>query len=347
MISKKNIRYLFGFVFAVSAMFYSCKPSTDEKEIKVLTEKADSLSIKLNSPLLKEVNAELLKDPNNPTLYNKRAKVYIGLQQLPAAIGDALRSIKLDSTQAPFYGTLVDAYFAQNKTRQAKELLEIMEKKFPDNTEALLKLGELYFLVKQYQKGIDYVNKALRVNENLAKAYYLKGSIYRESGDTTRAISSLQTAIEQDSKFEDAFYDLGLIYAARKNPLAFEYYNNAISLNPANENARFARARLLQDLNKYDEAIGGYENILSANKNCDNCAYNIGAIYLEVKKDNKKALEYFTKAITINPNYTEAYFARGYTYSKLKDNASARADYNMCLKLYPNYEPALQGLREL
>jgi tetratricopeptide (TPR) repeat protein len=347
MICKKDIVRIFILFIAVAFSFYSCKESSDEKEAKELNQKADSLSIKLNSPLLKQVNAELVKDPNNAALYNKRAKVYIGLQQLNAAVGDALRSIKLDSTQATFYGTLVDAYFAQNKTRQAKELLEIMEKKFPDNTEALLKLGELYFLVKQYQKGIEYVNKALRINENLAKAYYLKGSIYRESGDTNRAISSLQTAIEQDSKFEDAFYDLGLIYASRKNPLAFEYYNNVISLNPSNENARFARAKLLQDLSKYDEAISGYENILSTNKNCDNCAYNVGAIYLEVKKDNKKALEYFTRAIEINPNYTEAYFARGYTYAKLKDKASARADYNMCLKLQPNYEPALQGLREL
>lgn len=346
MIFKKNNHVFIILSIAFVALFSSCKTSVDA-EVKELNQRADSLSIKLNSPQLKEVNSELLKDPNNPALYNKRAKVYIGLKQLPEAIGDALRSIKLDSTQASYYNTLVDAYFAQNKTRQSKELLEIMEKKFPDNTEALLKLAELYYLVKQYQLGIEYVNKALKVNENLAKAYYLKGSIYRESGDTTRAISSLQTAVEQDNKFEDAFFDLGLIFASRKNPLALEYYNNVIAINPSNENARFARAKVLQDLGKHDEAISGYENILSTNKNCENCLYNLGAIYLEIKKDNKKALEYFTRAIEINPNYTEAYFARGYTYATLKDKTSASADYKMCLKLQPNYEPAIQGLREL
>ncbi|MBA3665277.1 MAG: tetratricopeptide repeat protein [Bacteroidetes bacterium] len=341
------MKNLFAAFVILSTIFFSCKPSVDEKEISQLNSKADSLSIKLNSPQLKAVNAELLKDPNNPELYNKRSTVYIDLKQFHAAIGDALRAIKLDSTKAGYYNTLVDAYFAQNKTRQAKDLLEIMEKKFPDNTAALLKLAELFYLVKQYQKGIEYVNKALKVNENLAKAYYLKGSIYRESGDTTRAISSLQTAIEQDTKFEDAFYDLGVIFAARKNPLALEYYNNTLKVNPANENAHYARARLLQDLGKTDEAITEYETILASNKNCESCLYNTGAIYLEIKKDNKKALEYFTRAIAISPNYVEAYFARGFTYSKLKDKTSATADYKMCLQLEPNYAPALQGLKEL
>lgn len=344
MICRKNILILIGFIGAV---FISCKNSLEDNEVQKLNLKADSLSIKLNSPQLKDVNAALLKDPNNASLYNKRAGVYLGLKQFPEAVGDALRAIKLDSTQALHYNTLVDVYFAQNKTRQAKDLLEIMEKKFPENTEALLKLGELFYLVKQYQKGIEYVNKALKINENLAKAYYLKGSIYRESGDTARAISSLQTAVEQDSKFEDAFYDLGIIFAARKNPLALEYYDNILRINSANENARYARARLLQDLNKTEEAIAGYESILAKNKNCENCLYNLGAIYLEIKKDNKKALEYFTKAVEANPNYLEAYFARGYTYSALKNKTSAEADYKMCLKLQANYEPAIQGLREL
>lgn len=344
MICRKNILILIGFICTV---FISCKNSLEDNELQKLNLKADSLSIKLNSPQLKDVNAQLLKEPNNASLYNKRARVYLGLKQFPEAVGDALRAIKLDSTQALHYNTLVDVYFAQNKTRQAKDLLEIMEKKFPENTEALLKLGELFYLVKQYQKGIEYVNKALKINENLAKAYYLKGSIYRESGDTARAISSLQTAVEQDSKFEDAFYDLGIIFAARKNPLALEYYDNILRINSANENARYARARLLQDLNKTEDAIAGYESILAKNKNCENCLYNLGAIYLEIKKDNKKALEYFTKAVEANPNYLEAYFARGYTYSTLKDKTSAEADYKMCLKLQANYEPAIQGLREL
>lgn len=337
---------VFG-IAAMVAVLFSCKNKIDNAEVKSANLKADSLSIKLNSPELKGVNALLLKDPNSADLYFKRATVYLNLKQPQEAVGDALRAIKLDSTKAEHYLILGDAYFAQNKTKLSKELLEIIEKKFPENTEALLKLSELYFLVKQYQKAIDYANKALKVNDNLAKAYYLKANIYRESGDTARAISNLETAVEQNGQFEDAILDLGIIYASRKNPIALEYYNNALKINPNNEGALYARAKLLQDLGKTDEAVKEYEAILSKNKNCANCYYNLGAIALEIQKDNKKALEYFSKAISINESYVEAYFARGYTYSKLKDKASAKADYNFCLKLVPNYEAAIQGLNSL
>jgi len=337
--------HLISLVTFFSLLFISCNRHSSETE--AVAKKADSLSIKLNSPDLKAINAELLKDPSNANLYNKRAQIYLKLKEFPEAENDAARAIKMDSTQASYFLTLVDIYFSENKSRDSKELLEATAKKFPDNIESLLKLAELYFLVKRYQDGIIYVNKALKINENLAKAYYIKGSIYRESGDTGRAISSLETAVEQDNKYVDAFYDLGILYGTRKNPVAFEYYDNVLRIDPVNQAAAYAKAKLLQDLGKTDAAIELYEGILKSNKNCDNCYYNIGAIYLEIKKDPKKALEQFTKAIEINPNYVEAYFARGYTYTKLKDKESAKADYNMCLKIQPNYDAALEELNKL
>ncbi|MCC6370417.1 MAG: tetratricopeptide repeat protein [Bacteroidia bacterium] len=330
-----------------ATLLMACEHQAPEVQSGSEALKADSLSIKLNSPELKQVNAELLKDPSSAALYDKRAKVYLSLKQLDEAVYDANRAIRLDSTNENYYLTLVDVYYGRNNTRKAKDLLEIIEKKFPSSVEAMLKLGELYFLVKQYQKGIDYVNKALKVDENLAKAYYIKGSIYRESGDTTKAISSLETAIEQDNSYEDAFYDLGILYAARKNPLAFEYYNNALKINPNNSNTRYAHAKLLQDLGKIDEAIKEYEDIQNTTKICDNCCYNLGAIFLEIKKDNKKAIEHFTKALELNPNYVAAYFARGLAYSRLNEKESARADYQMCLKLQPDHQEAADALSAL
>lgn len=340
------MRHSFLFVLLCAICLASCRQAEDQ-DLQTQNQKADSLSIALNSPELKAVNAELLKNPDKADLYHKRSQVYFTLKQFNEAVNDSKRAIRMDSTKGEYYMGLVDVYFSQNNTRFAKELLEITVKRFPENVEALLKLSELYFLVKQYQKGIDFANKALKVDENLAKAYYLKGSIYRESGDTSKAISSLETAIEQDNRFEDAFYDLGVLYAAKKNPLALEYYNNALKINPSGLDALYARAKLLQDLGKIDEALTEYQAMVKLHGDCENCYYNMGAITLEIKKDPKQALSYFTKAIELNPNYLEAYFARGYTYSLLKDKISAKADYNLCLKLQPNYEPAVEALNNL
>jgi tetratricopeptide (TPR) repeat protein len=335
-----------GFALLMAA-FGACSDNTMDSEAKMANLKADSLSVKLKSPELKAINTQLLADPGNAELYYKRAAVYMMLRQIPEAIEDAKRAVKLDSTKAEYFLALADGYFSQNKTKLAKEELEKVEMRFPENTEALLKLSELYFLVRQYQKAIDYANKALKIDDHLAQAYYLKGGIYKESGDTAKAISSLETAIEQDNQHVNAFEDLGLIYAARKNPLAFDYYRNAEKLDPSREELKYAKAKLLQDLGKADEALVEYENILANNRSCADCLYNMGAIYFGIKKDNKKALEYFTKTIEIHPTSVEAYFARAYTYARMRDKASARADYQMCLKLEPNYPPAIEGLNAL
>ncbi len=332
-------------VIVAALLMFSCK-SGENKEAVVSTTK-DSLIEKINSPELKAVNEELLKDPNSAELYNKRAKIYLGIKELEAATGDAQRAIKIDSTKAEFYLTLVDAYFASNKTRQAKELLEIVSKRFPDNTEGLLKLGELFFLVRQYENAIAQINKVLKIDENIARAYYLKGSVFKEMGDTTKAISSMQTAIEQDNKYFDAFVDIGLMYSVRKNPLAFEYFDNALRLKPGNESAMYAKAKLLQDMNKVAEAIAEYEKMLSINKDNTMVLYNMGAIYLDRKKDAEKAIDYFSKAIASDPKYTEAYFARGVCYEVLKDIPNAKADYNMCLQVTPNFEMAIEALNNL
>src|SRR5436190_8814225 len=329
-------------LFFVALVLLSCDNSKQDAQSEKELKTSDSLSIRLNPPELKAVNAELLSKPNDADLYNKRARVYLSLREFKEAENDTRRAIKLDSVQVKYYMTLVDVYYAQNSTRQAKELLENTVKKFPENTDALLKLAELYFLVRKYQEGIDHVNKALRIDENLAKAYFIKGSIYRESGDTAKAISSLETAIEQDSKMTDAHYDLGVIYAARKNPIALQYYENVLRIDPKHATAKFARAKLLQDLGKIDEAIHEYELIVASNNQCDICYYNLGAVYLYYKKDKDKALKFFTNAIETNRNYIQAYLARGYTYSLMNNKTAARADYNMCLQLQPNYEGAIQ-----
>jgi tetratricopeptide (TPR) repeat protein len=337
--------FLILFIFSFAAgLSTSCRESIETKEE---VEKADSLSIKLNSPELKALNAQLLKDPSNPELYNKRCQLYIQYKQFEVAIGDAKRAIRLDSSKADYFITLADVYFAQNKTRQTKDILERLAIKFPESTETLMKLSELFFIVKQYQKAIETINKALRINENIANAYYLKGSIYRESGDTGKAISSLETAVEQDNNFADAYYDLGVIFASRKNPLAFDYYKNTLRINPNYMDAYYAKAKLLQDLEKYDEAIAEYVSLLNKDKTYNQANYNLGAIYLDIKKDYKKAIDYFTKAIELNNQWPNAYFARGYCYAQLGDKENAISDYKKCLSIDEDFSEAKIGLREL
>lgn len=335
-----------GLIVLSIACLSSCKTETTEN-LEDNQKHTDSILNVIQSPELKALNQRILANPNDAALYNERARMYLKFKLLEDAIYDAKRSIRIDSTKAEFYLTEADIYFAANETRNAKDVLEKVVRKFPTNTEGLLKLGELFFIVKQYDYAFTKINEALKIDQNLSKGYYLKGDIYKEVGDTAKAISSYETAIEQDNQNFGAFFSLGLIYSSRKSPLAFEYYDNALRIKPNSIEVLYAKAKLLQDLNKYDESATVYKSLLKVDSLHAFSLYNLGAIDLEVNKNTKSALEYFSKAINSDPRYAEAYFARGVCYQELKDINNAKADYQMCLQLKPNYEPAVEAMNSL
>jgi tetratricopeptide (TPR) repeat protein len=297
---KTNILF-----FLLILSIYSCKPK-EESGIEENARRTDSLLKLINSPELSAINKKILDSPDDGMLYNERAKIYLQYRQFEDAISDAKRSIRIDTNNATFYLTEADVFFAANETRNAKDVLEKVVIRFPENTDGLLKLGELYYFVKQYENAFSKINQALKVNENLAKAYYLKGSIYKEVGDTGKAISSLETAIEQDNKNYGAFLALGLIYGAKRSPLAFEYYNNAISINPSNLDALYAKAKLMQDVNQIKEAVEMYNQILKLDANHVFSIYNLGAIEFGINNNPQVAMDYFSRAINANPRYAEA-----------------------------------------
>jgi tetratricopeptide (TPR) repeat protein len=56
--------------------------------------------------------------------------------------------------------------------------------------------------------------------------------------------------------------------------------------------------------------------------------------------DTKQAVELYTKAIQLNPNYTEAYFNRGIALVKLLDYSDAVDDFSKTIELNPKYKIA-------
>ena len=59
--------------------------------------------------------------------------------------------------------------------------------------------------------------------------------------------------------------------------------------------------------------------------------------YSARKKDNfELAIEYYTKAINLNPNYFKAYFNRGFAYDKISQYDKAIKDYSKAIEINPN-----------
>jgi tetratricopeptide (TPR) repeat protein len=311
-----------------------------------VTNDPDTDSLSLATPKeLKSINQEILNDPDNAELYHKRAQYHLGKKAFNEGIADMERALKLDSTKGTFYLTLSDLYFMSNNSGQAKDILEKCVARDPKNEEALLKLAELYLYVRKSDKSIEYINNALKVNKYNAKAYFMKGMNFKDLRDTAKAISSMQTAVEQDQQYYNAYMQLGILCAGQKNKIAVDYYKNAIRIQPKSSEAWYALGKFYQDIGDWNNAIGTYTALLSFENN-KNAMYNLGVIHL-ISKEYTKALEFFTGALNIDPQYAAAYYGRGVCYQSMGDKKKAEVEFKSCLAIDPENDAAKRALGQI
>jgi tetratricopeptide (TPR) repeat protein len=63
--------------------------------------------------------------------------------------------------------------------------------------------------------------------------------------------------------------------------------------------------------------------------------YNIGVTFRNKNKP-QEAIDYFTKAVTLDPSYADGYFQRALTYFGVQKMAEAKADFKKVIELSPN-----------
>jgi tetratricopeptide (TPR) repeat protein len=332
---KQSIKKLL-IVLLLTSFVYSCKQKTTHEEpTKQPEKKIDQLALLSN---------EIAANPKNAVLYFSRAKIFMDQKNLKQAFDDISKAVSLDSANAEYYMLLADVSFKGLQIQNSIDAFKKANMLDPKNKEGHLKLSELYLYIKAYPLCLSEANEALKIDKNLAKAYFLKGFAYKETADTAKAISSFQTVIEIEPGYYDAHIQLGNIEAARKNKIALQYYNNALRLQPGSTEALYDRGLLLQNMGEIDKAIEDYTAILKLDGGYADAHYNLGYIDLAYKKDYKSAIIHFTNAIQVNDKYAEAFYNRGLCYEFMGDKKSAEKDFRQALDIVPTFKLAKKKL---
>jgi tetratricopeptide (TPR) repeat protein len=84
-------------------------------------------------------------------------------------------------------------------------------KKDPNNLQALVGLGNLYFDMGQDLLAIEHYNKALAIDPRNVNVRTDMAVCYRRSGNPDRAIEELKKAISMDPRHAQSRYNLGVI----------------------------------------------------------------------------------------------------------------------------------------
>lgn len=329
--------FLFPFLFVW--IFFSCSGKKTNSPNDTPTDSVPSS--------LDILNVKLESDPNNAGLLYERALIYYEKKLLEKGLIDIQKAIKIDSTQSSYFLLMSDLYYATNKISDARNSIEKAIKLDPKNKDANIKMGELQYYLGDYKEAFKYLDDALRIDPFEAKVYFIKGMCFKENGDTNLAISSFRTAVEQDPDYFHAYMQLGNIFAAQNNPIAIDYYNNAINVNPTMVEAHYALGFYLQEHGNPDGALKVYNDLLMFDPNNAPTLHNIGYIYLFYKGDYDAAISWFNKALEADSRIVNGYYHRGYAYELKKDYASAKKDYEQALILSPEFDLAKKQLQKI
>jgi tetratricopeptide (TPR) repeat protein len=333
-------------ILSILVLFTDCDTNTNNATTKKLS--LDSLVVLYpdSIPLLVKLGNDQLKKYN-----------------FEKSFQTAARAFRLDSNNAEV--RLLYANALNNKLNRlpndlfkAQRHFNIVLKKQPKNTDALIGLAAAYSQLMDFENSFKYINKALRNNPKLRDAYTLKGSNYLKlySGEADPkakekymdlAKSSYETAVQQDPKFFEAYLWLGALYQSEGNKICIEYYTTASQLQPKNTEVLFSLAYAKQLFGEYKSATSIYRKMIQLDTSNAIPLNQIGVIKRYNENQLDSAIYYYNSAIMTDPSLVEAWQNLGLAYEAKKDIPNALKSYAKALKYNPNYTPARERANAL
>src|SRR5574344_1414462 len=328
-------KILFPLFILISCLLISCtnekiEPSQLSGDLKALTE-------------------AIKKDSTNSELYFYRSQYYYDHKKIDLSLADILKAVQLNNQQPKYYVLLSDINFAQKETDLAEENLQKAIQMNPKFNEPRIKLAELYYIERMYDDCVKTIDDATKITPHNPTAYLIKAFCYKDLGDTLNYLKMLYLVKDQNPKELKAHLELGYYYQSKNDRQAIEHYQNALQLDPNNQELNYNLAQMYIAVGELEKGKEQYNIVLQISEKgtyAKHALYNLAYIYFVAQKYSE-TISFCSKAIALDPSFVEAYSLRGEAYEHTNDKVNARKDYEYRLQLHPNYQPAIDGLNSL
>lgn len=197
----------------------------------------------------------------------------------------------------------------------------------------LLHKGITLLKIGNYKEGIEIFDEILSADPSYYDAWYYKGKAYRDLGESENAILCLDKAIEINPKFREAVYLRNQISHSLGESIDKNYDNNQIASPIVSESERLNDLGVnYYNMADYDTAIQYFNKALEVDPN-STLYYNNIVLAFYYKGDYDKTIEYCKKAIEIDPKNTQAHTYIGHSYLQKRDYYNALQIFEKILQL--------------
>ncbi len=196
---------------------------------------------------------------------------------------------------------------------------------------------------KQYDRAITDYTRAIQLGTRISRAYNNRGVVYSRKKEKQQALADYERAVEIDSKNYTAWSNAAdMLHDAREYQKAMEYATRSINLNPFRSIAWKIRGWALRDGGNLEAAVQNFNDAIEFDSKEPDFYLNRGIAYSRINGQLAKAVQDYSTSIRIGKNYAIGYLYRGEAFEKANQFSDAQKDYEVALRMNPDYKDRIK-----
>src|SRR5690606_17242648 len=233
------------------------------------------------NPLVQPWNDSIAAHPENPYGYYYRAEMLSRVKEDSLALLDLKKAYELDSLNPDYATALGYVYLRLEQVENAIRAFQRKLKLKPGDARTRLLLSKAYLQAHHIEEAQQEVDKVLVAAPNYPDALYWQAQIKAAQKDTAAAISFTQQALQIDSGYYAAAYQLGDYYRDQGRPEAVQQYRYVFSLDTLNADPLFDIAYYYEKQGQWQRAKEAYYACLLRDRDYTEAYLQTGKILLQ------------------------------------------------------------------
>ncbi|GAB3533363.1 hypothetical protein GCM10027443_18730 [Pontibacter brevis] len=296
---------------------------------------------------LVNLNAAIEQTGNDGSLYARRAVVLLRKGELQQALDDANKAVALTRNEPSSLFVKAQVLRNMGKADEALPLALQAERNSYQSASLYVLLGDLYLQQKNYEQARIFLNKAQELSPDDEFAFYYKGRVLEETGDSARAIQHYRNALQRAPGFVEAQRDLsGLLIARGDFPAAKPYLASALKVAPADGLLWYYKGLAYKAEQKPDSALQAFNKAVSINDTIQGAHYWLG-IQQHALGNNEAAIAHLLKAAESYRGKPKFMTTLASAYERTGQYGLSLAAYQRLVEAEPTYTYAYQAISRI
>ena len=282
---------------------------------------------------LEDYKAVIRINPENTSLYEKRAQVYYEQGQYELADADYKKMIAQEPGDVMGYMGLGRNYSARKQWNEAIQQFNQAIKLESEYSSGYSFRAEAYLSLEKWNEATDDIVTAMKIDWD-RKAAYLATTVNEPA--FTMLVSKMKVQAAKTPSEATWSYTIGYMYEqAKQYEKAIKYYTEANTIDAVGM-AYYRIAACYFELGQFEQALNSIEKALINDSTDINYMSYKANIYYEMGRP-QEAIAEWDHVLRLYPDYDWGYYRRGWFKELTGDYDGAIEDLSMSIVLDPEY----------